>query len=111
MNKMEETDHDLLRVRLAGLIADGLVTEWRERAYSSEAVNAVVARLQSLRPDDHAGKLVVAGFTPQPYEVVEEEISQACGTCMYYVLHRQFCDLPELQIPVHPEWSCRLWRI
>ncbi|BBP04274.1 hypothetical protein TPL01_20340 [Sulfuriferula plumbiphila] len=108
---MEETDLDLLRDSLARLMEDGLETEWRERAYTSEAVNAVVARLQSLRPDDVEGKLRVAGFRLQPYDCTEEEISQACETCMYYVKHRQFCDLPELQLPVRPEWSCRLWRI
>jgi hypothetical protein len=108
---MEETDLNLLRDSLAKLIEEGLETEWQERAYTSEAVNAVVARLQALLPDDKSGKLRVAGFTLQPYKNIEEEISQACETCMYYVTHRQFCDLPELKLPVLPEWSCRLWRI
>jgi hypothetical protein len=30
---------------------------------------------------------------------------------MYYKVHRRYCELPELDFPVEPEWSCRLWRI
>jgi hypothetical protein len=26
-------------------------------------------------------------------------------------VHRRFCELPELMLPVEPQWSCRLWRI
>lgn len=109
--KMGETDFNFLRDSLAKLITAGLQTEWQERAYSSEAVNTVIARLQTLLANDNAGKIRVAGFTLQPYRNIEEDISQACGTCMYYVTHHQFCDLPELKLPVLPEWSCRLWRI
>lgn len=108
---MDPTDHKLIRDRLTRLLQDGLKTEWRERAYSSEAVNAIVARLQALTPGDEAGKLRVAGLTLTPFEDPDEEIVQACETCMYFELQRQFCALPELQLPVRPQWSCRLWRI
>jgi hypothetical protein len=30
---------------------------------------------------------------------------------MYYQVHRRFCELPELMVPVEPGWSCRLWRL
>jgi hypothetical protein len=30
--------------------------------------------------------------------------------CMYFVVHRKWCELPELAWPVEPEWWCRLWR-
>jgi hypothetical protein len=111
MDTLEHSRLDLIRDRLAKLLQDGLETKWRDRAYTSEAVNAIVSRLQTLPPGDEAGKLRVAGFTLQAYESAEGDISQACETCMYYELHRQFCVLPELQLPVRPEWSCRLWRI
>lgn len=108
--KTETDDVDALRGQLEKLLQGGLQTEWRERAYTSEAVNDIVARLQSIAADDYAAKLTVAGFTSQPY-AGDGDIEQACKTCMYFVVHRQFCDLPELKIPVKPEWSCRLWRI
>jgi hypothetical protein len=30
---------------------------------------------------------------------------------MYYMVHSKCCDLPELALPVEPDWWCRLWRI
>jgi hypothetical protein len=30
---------------------------------------------------------------------------------MYFLVHRKWCDLPELSVPVEAEWWCRLWRI
>ena len=113
-----DTDN-ILREQVAVLLQTGLQTEWRERAYSSEAVNAIAAELRALGPDDIRSKLKVAGFTLHAFEGVDEglpqdcevKFSQACETCMYFELHRQFCALPELMLPVRPEWSCRLWRI
>jgi hypothetical protein len=52
---------------------------------------------------------VIAGFTLEPIE--HGGLEQPCETCMYYVVHRRFCELPELNLPVEPQWSCRLWRI
>lgn len=108
---MEQADQDALRNHFAQLMEGGLETEWRDRAYTSAAVNSIVARLQAMEADDYVGKLRTAGYTPQPYVLSEDDIQQACETCMYYATHRQFCELPELQMPVRPEWSCRLWRI
>ncbi len=99
-----------LRKRLRGMLESGLETEVEPRAYDHDAVQSVVARLQALAPDDYEGKLRIAGFTLTPWRG-EDEIEQACETCMYYVVHRRFCELPELMLPVEPEWSCRLWRI
>lgn len=94
-----------LESRLAG----GLVTEVEPRAYSHDAVLEVVTRLQKLRDDDYDGKLAIGGFTLEPYG--EDDDEQACDTCMYYQVHRKFCELPEFMLPVGPKWSCRLWRI
>ena len=110
---MSETDSrardDALRAEIAAELKSGLETEAWPRAETSEMVNEVMARLRREAGDDLTAKLVIAGFTDRPVEV--EEIEQACETCMYYLVHRQFCELPELMLPVKPEWSCRLWRI
>jgi hypothetical protein len=50
---------------------------------------------------------VVGGFTNHPYGPEQ----QRCMECMYYLVHHKWCDLPELAVPVEPEWWCRLWRI
>ena len=100
---------DELRNKWGGMLAEGLKTDWENRAYSSEQVNETVAHLQDLKPDDYQQKLVIAGFTESPYVI--EDMPQACETCMYYLLHRRFCELPSLNLPVEPQWSCILWRI
>ena len=104
---------DALRERLGQLLDGGVPTEWQQRADTSAAVNTVVARLAAVGPGDRAALLAIAGFTTQPFRSsdADDDITQACETCMYYGVHRRFCDLPELKLPVKPEWSCRLWRI
>ncbi|MBI3343887.1 MAG: hypothetical protein HY028_03320 [Gammaproteobacteria bacterium] len=102
-------DDAQLRSRLAELLENGLDNSPEVRAYTSEDVNRVVAELQKLVPGDYVGKLTVAGFTSTPYD--DDELEQSCATCMYYVVHRQFCELPELMLPVRSNWLCRLWRI
>lgn len=108
----DSSDTDIiLREQIAALLQGGLRTAWQERAYSADAVNAIAAELRPLGSDDILRKLQIAGFTLHAFEDAGEGISQACETCMYFELHRRFCALPELMLPVRPEWSCRLWRI
>lgn len=106
-------DEDGLRRRLAGQLASGLDTHWQQRADTQQIFDGCVQQLQQLDAADYAGKLRVAGFTDRPYEPRDADVSlsQACATCMYYLPHRRFCQLPELQLPVEALWSCRLWRI
>jgi len=108
-----QTDTDnVLRGLLEDNLKQGLKTEIEPRAYSSNAVNEVVARLQALEPSDYDNKLIIAGFTLIAYNPgTDEDDDQACETCMYYLIHRKFCELPELMLPVKENWSCRLWRI
>ncbi len=100
-----------LRDKLTDLLRS-LDTHWNQRAYTSQEVNNVIAQLQKIPAQEYIIKLKVAGFTTCPYIPPDDvELEQSCATCMYYATHRQFCDLPELKLPVLPEWSCRLWRI
>ncbi len=102
-------DIEATRSEIAKLLGEGLKTEAWPRAETSEDVNEIVNRLQVEAVDDLEKKLVVSGFTD--YTVEADDIEQPCETCMYYKVHAKFCDLPELMLPVEPEWSCRLWRI
>ncbi|MCC7253158.1 hypothetical protein [Hyphomicrobium sp.] len=96
------------RQEIAALLASGLETEVFPRADTHEGVQEIIARLR--RADgDLKSKLVIAGFTDYPVE--HGGIEQPCETCMYYLVHRRYCELPELDCPVEPQWSCRLWRI
>lgn len=100
---------DALRQEIATRLAGGLQTEVWPRAGTSEEVNQLVHRLQVEAGDDLDRKLVIGGFTD--HTITAEDMPQPCETCMYYKVHAKFCDLPELMLPVEPEWSCRLWRI
>ncbi|MGQ0671571.1 MAG: hypothetical protein ACT4N2_01645 [Hyphomicrobium sp.] len=102
------TDDDARREKIAKYLDVGLITEVEPRADTSEATQAIVARLRAV-PGDIISKLSIAGFTDYPVE--HDGLDQACETCMYYQVHRHYCVLPELDVPVWPHWSCRLWRI
>ena len=108
-DRVSTAEDDALRARIADLLAAGLKTEAFPRAESSEMVNEIIRRLREEAGDDLGKKLVIAGFTDHVIEA--DGIEQPCETCMYYLVHRRFCELPELMLPVEPHWSCRLWRI
>ena len=94
------------------LLGGGLVTDWRQRAYTDAGIHRLTDALLGLPPDDLRGKLVIAGFGSSAYQAESDpEIEQSCGTCMYFELHRRWCALPELNLPVEPQWSCVLWRV
>lgn len=54
-------------------------------------------------------KVDIAGLTRKPF--TGGETKEACGNCIYFLANHQFCDMPELQFPVEPDWWCRLWRV
>lgn len=101
------TDDDKLRNEIASVLASTLVTEAFPRADIHEDVLKITSLLQTA--GDLKDKLRIGGFTAYPVE--HNGVLQACETCMYYKVHRKFCELPELNVPVEPGWSCRLWRI
>ncbi len=100
---------EAVRRRIQELLAGGLATEVCPRADTPESVQGLIQRLREEAGEDLEARLVLAGFTLNP--VLHGGIEQACETCMYYLVHRRWCELPELNLPVEPRWSCRLWRI
>jgi hypothetical protein len=101
-------DTEAVRREIWSMLAGGLPTEAFPRADTHEEVLAVIQRLRE-DGQDLSGKLIIAGFTPDPVE--HGGMTQICETCMYYHTRRRYCVLPELDVPVEPQWSCRLWRI
>jgi hypothetical protein len=96
------------RETIRSMLKNGLATEVFPRADTHEDVLAITRRLREERCDIEK-KLVIGGFTLLPVE--HGGMDQICRTCMYYHMRRRHCVLPELDLPVEPEWSCRLWRI
>jgi hypothetical protein len=101
------SDDDVLREKIAALLADGLKTLTEPFPQNDKEFGKLLAELHDLPAADLKGKLVLSGFTDKPYGPDQ----MRCQECMYYLVHRKWCDLPELAVPVEPDWWCRLWRI
>ncbi len=104
---MQNGQESVLRKQIGQMLADGLKTQREPFPENNHEFNAVLASLKELDQDDLRAKLVLSGFTNYPYG----EDRMRCQECMYYLVHRRWCDLPELAVPVEPDWWCRLWRI
>ena len=100
-------DDDALRERIGRMLAAGLQTQTEPFPETDREFSQLLDQLARLDRDDLEGKLVLSGFTDKPYG----EDRMRCQECMYYLGHRKWCDLPELAVPVEPDWWCRLWRI
>jgi hypothetical protein len=96
-----------LRARIGELLAKGLKTETEPFPENDRDFAQLLGKLRELDPGDLVGKLTLAGFTDKPHGPDR----MRCLECMYYLVHRKWCDLPELAVPVEAEWWCRLWRI
>ena len=100
-------DRDGQLKTIAAMLAGGLRP--RSSRFRRPKRNSATSSLQlrQLEPGDLKSKLVIGGFLDHPYGPDK----QRCMECMYYLVHRRWCDLPELAVPVEPDWWCRLWRI
>lgn len=104
---MSGHNHEDLLKAIAELLANGLDTQTEPFPETEKEFAGILTQLRGLDPDDLEGKLVIGGFVDHPFG----EDNQRCLECMYYLVHRRWCDLPELSVPVEPDWWCRLWRI
>lgn len=104
---MSTHEDDSLRARIAGMLAAGLVTQTEPFPETNREFSSLLDVLAALPQGDLEAKLVVSGFTDKPFGPDQ----MRCQECMYYLVHRKWCDLPELAVPVEADWWCRLWRI
>jgi hypothetical protein len=93
--------------KITAMLANGLQTQTEPVPETDKEFGEILTELRQLEPDDLKAKLVVSGFVDHPYGPDR----QRCQECMYFLVHRRWCDLPELAVPVDSEWWCRLWRI
>jgi hypothetical protein len=89
------------------LMRDGLKTQTEPFPATDKEFSAILDELRELPRGELKKRLVIAGFVDKPYGPEQ----QRCMECMYFLVHRRWCDLPELAVPVEPDWWCRLWRI
>jgi hypothetical protein len=96
-----------IRAEMTRLMAEGLKTQTEPMPETSKEFAQLLDQCRDLEADDVVGKMVLTGWIDQPYGPDK----MRCQECMYYLVHRKWCDLPELDLPAEPEWWCRLWRI
>src|ERR1700731_2473985 len=101
------SDNPALLQTMAAMMANGLKTQVEPFRETEKELDDILTELRQLDPNDLNGKLVIGGFINHPYGPEK----QRCMECMYFLVHRKWCDLPELAVPVEPDWWCRLWRI
>jgi hypothetical protein len=94
-------------LEIGNLLAGGLETEVEPFPETQAQFDEILQRLRKLPAHDLKGKLVIGGFLNHPYGPDQLR----CLECIYYLPHRLWCDLPELDLPVEPYWFCRLWRV
>jgi len=104
---VSKDEDERLRASIGRLLSDGLKTRTEPVPKDDAEYGRVTAELAEVPPADVAGRLVVAGVLDRPHG----DEPQRCLECMYFAVHRRWCDLPELNIPVEADWWCRLWRI
>jgi hypothetical protein len=100
-------DHDLLLRMIEDLFAAGLKTQVEPFPETDREFAKILEVLRQLGPDQLREKLVISGWKLEPHGPDR----MRCQECMYYLVHRRWCDLPELDLPAKPDWWCRLWRI
>jgi hypothetical protein len=96
----------LLRI-IADMLAADLATEVEPFPATEKEFAEILVRLRALDPSALRGKLVIGGFLDHPYGPDRLR----CMECIYFLVNRRWCDLPELLVPVEPDWYCRLWRM
>jgi hypothetical protein len=98
---------DALLSEITGMLANRLATRTEPFPNTEKEFVAILDELRQLGPDDIKGRLVVSGFVNHPMGPDQ----QRCQECIYYLVHRKWCDIPEISLPAEPDWWCRLWRI
>ena len=100
---------NLLRLRIGVLLEGGLKTTLEPFPRTHVEFQNLLDELGQLDRQDLINRLDLGGFAPRPMDI--DGITQRCQECIYYLRHRKWCDLPELPVPVEPNWWCRLWKM
>src|ERR1700752_3999285 len=104
---MDKAEADELREKIRKMLADGLKAQAEPFPENDSEFGALLRELRDLDPNDLKGKLVLSGYIDKPYGPDQ----MRCQECIYYLVERRWCDIPEIMLPAEPDWWCRLWRI
>jgi hypothetical protein len=98
-NALSETEYPDLLSEIAKMLKEGLETQVEPFPETDKEFADILLQLRQLDPNDLKGKLVIGGFVDHPWGPDQ----QRCMECMYYLVHRKWCDLPELSVPFEPD--------
>lgn len=107
MGGRHRKDTDALLQEIDQRLNDGLKTMAEPFPQTEKEFAEILDELRALDRDDIENRLIIAGFVNHPYGPDQ----QRCQECIYYLVHRKWCDIPEVSLPCQPDWWCRLWRI
>ena len=100
-------DHATLLRMIEDEFKGGLTTTVEPFPEDDKQFLALLAEIRQLDPDQLREKLIQSGWLLAPWGPDE----MRCQECVYFLVHKRWCDLPELALPAEPDWYCRLWRI
>lgn len=95
-----------MRARVAALLQQAETIGHGALAETEQEQSALIAELRQRRPEDVEGRLRVIGLQSQP-----GADGMRCQECEHFELDQKVCKLPDIALPVNPDWWCRLWRI
>lgn len=105
---------NILRLVIDDILAAGITTDLTLVADTLIATD-IITQLRKLDEDDLYGLLEVGGFANyslgESGEMEDGKLTYRCAECIYYHPNRKWCDLPELPVPVEPDWYCKLWKL
>ncbi len=101
--------HEILRLLIGKILATGMRTQIGPFPDTETEFDAIVAQLRALDGDDLDARLEIGGFADHPID--GDDGPMRCQECIYFLPKRRWCDLPELPLPVEPQWYCRLWKL
>jgi hypothetical protein len=107
LRNMDDREKDALRAKVSTILAAGLETKVEPFPETDRDFTGILGEIRKLGPDKLVEKLVLAGFLDHPFG----RDMMRCRECNYYLIRGKWCDLPEISLPVEPDWWCRLWRI
>lgn len=97
---MHNGEQAALRVHIGKIMAEGLKTQTEPFPETDREFGALSNEWRELKTDDLKGKLLLSGFVDKPYGSNQVR----CQECMYDLVHRKWCDVPELAVPVGAHW-------
>jgi hypothetical protein len=103
----DEKEDAVLRDKIRITLSRGLRTTIEPIPKDNVEFDAILQQLHGLEAHQIEEKLTLSGFVDRPYG----KDQQRCFDCMYYSVHRKWCVLPSIGLPVEPDWWCRLWRL